>query len=113
MIPEDANKRFSRRDAVRMDELVSDFVREMKLAAGLNRQLIYDAWDRVSGAAPVTISKYMKGRVLYCGISSSAVRQQLFFRRKSILDAINDLLREDPLFSEAGEAPYLKNIVLQ
>ena len=96
-----------------MEELVSAYVKEMKLAAGLDRQLVFDAWDKVSGAASVTIAKYMKGRVLYCGISSSAIRQQLFFRRKNILDSINALLAEDPLLSEQNGTPFLKNIVLQ
>ena len=36
-----------RRDAVGMDELVEDFIRDMKLASGLNRQRVAAAWNSV------------------------------------------------------------------
>lgn len=42
--------RIHRKEAVSMDELVKQYIRSMKLAAGLNTQRIFAAWDACSGA---------------------------------------------------------------
>ena len=42
--------RIGRKDALGMQELISQYIREMKLASGFNRQRIFEAWDVVSGA---------------------------------------------------------------
>lgn len=96
-----------------MDRLIGEYIKEMKLSSGLDRQLVFNAWDMVSGAAPLTLSKYVKAGVLYCTISSSAVRQQLFFRRRELVEKINAFLEEDPLFQGSGNGGYLKDIVLR
>jgi hypothetical protein len=72
---------FRRRDAVGMDELVEEFIRDMKLTAGLNRQRVIQAWNAVSGAGRYTIDVYVKDKVMYCSIGSSMARNQLYFRR--------------------------------
>ena len=66
-----------RRDAVGMDELVEQFIRDMKLASGINRQRVIAAWNSVSGASRYTVDVYLKGKTLYCTIGSSVVRNQL------------------------------------
>ena len=43
--------RIARKTAVGMDELVREYIREMKLSSGLNTQRIFAAWDDASGAA--------------------------------------------------------------
>lgn len=40
----------SRQNAVGMDELVTQLIREMKLAGGLSRQRAAEVWSEVSGA---------------------------------------------------------------
>ena len=71
--------RMRRQNAVGMDELVKEFIREMRLSAGLNRQRIEEAWSKGSGAGMYTLDlRYDKG-VLYCTINSSMVRNQLYF----------------------------------
>ncbi len=40
-----------RQEAKGMDELISAYIKEMKLASGLNSQRVFAAWDEVSGAA--------------------------------------------------------------
>ena len=97
--------RMDRKEAVGMDELIEAYVREMKLASGLGRVRVFAAWDKASGAGPYTIGKYLKNNVLYCNISSSVLRQQLYFRRAEILQEMNDILKDDNI--------SLKSIVLK
>lgn len=110
----DNNARLSRREAVGMDYLVDAFIKEMKLASGLNEQRIFAAWDAISGAAPYTTRKYLKNNILYCYISSSMLRQQLFFRREELVCEINEILKDDSLFSpDDPKISFIKGIVLQ
>lgn len=110
-----ASVRLERKEAVGMDQLIEEYIREMKLSSGLNEQRVFAAWDKASGAGRYTISKRFKNGVLYCGIASSALRQQLYFQRTELVQAINDILKEDPLFvcDVADDGKYLKNIVLK
>lgn len=97
-----------------MDVLVSQFIREMKIASGLNEQLIYSAWDKVSGASGYTVSKYIKNNILYCGISSSVVRNNLFFHRDVMVRKINEILLEDELFvRDDPKTGLLRGIILR
>ena len=86
-----------RQEAVGMEELVRQFVRDMRLTAGLDRQRVSDAWAAVSGAGRYTLDvSYDKG-VMVCAISSSVVRNQLYFQRDSLLSRINEYLASDGL----------------
>ena len=44
------SNKLRRKEAIGMEELVSQFVRDMKLVSGLNRQRVAEAWSVVSGA---------------------------------------------------------------
>ena len=102
-----------RRDAVGMDELVEEFIRDMKLTAGLNRQRVIQAWNAVSGAGRYTIDVYVKDKVMYCSIGSSMARNQLYFQKDVLLGQINAYLESDDLYVKEGEAPYIKELVLR
>jgi hypothetical protein len=104
---------FRRRDAVGMDELVEEFIRDMKLTAGLNRQRVIQAWNAVSGAGRYTIDVYVKDMVMYCSIGSSMARNQLYFQKDVLLGQINAYLESDDLYVKEGEAPYIKELVLR
>lgn len=106
--------RLARKQAQTMDELITEYIKEMKLMNGLNRQRIFTAWDEVSGAAGYTVGKYLKGGVLYCNIGSSVVRSRLMFQKDIILEKINEFLKEDELFvkDEAGSC-YVRSLVLR
>jgi hypothetical protein len=64
-----------------MTELVMEYIREMKLTTGFNTHRIFEAWDQVSGASRYTISRFYRDGMLYCTISSSVVRNQLYFQK--------------------------------
>jgi hypothetical protein len=105
--------RFRRREAVGMNELVEEFIREMKLASGLNRQRVIAAWNAVSGAQRYTVDVFIKDKVLYCTMGSSMARNQLYFQKDVILAQINEYLEADELYVKEGEAPYIKGLVLK
>jgi hypothetical protein len=106
--------RMRRQDAVGMDELVKEFIREMRLSAGLNKQRIEEAWNNVSGAGIYTLDvRYDKG-VLYCTIASSMVRNHLYFQKEALTQAMNESLRKDELFIwDWSKGPCVRSIVLK
>ena len=104
--------RIGRKDAQGMEELIRLYIREMKLSSGFNRQRVFEAWDAVSGASRYTIDRFFRDGMLYCTISSSVVRNQLYFQRDALVEKMNGFLEKDPLFIK-GAGPAVKNIVLK
>jgi len=102
-----------RRDAVGMDELVGEFIRDMKLASGVNRQRAIEAWNAVSGAGKYTLDVYLKDKVMCCTIGSSMVRNQLYFQKDVLLAQINEYLDNDDVFVKDGGIPYVKELILK
>lgn len=102
-----------RREAVGMDELVEQFIREMKLVSGLNRQRVTAAWNTVSGAARYTVDVYLKGKTLYCTIGSSVVRNQLYFQKDVLLAQLNNCLDSDEMFMKDDDGPYITELILK
>lgn len=102
-----------RKEPASMVDIVPMMMKVMKLSSGMNDYLVMRAWDTVTGAAPYTLSRYVKGKTLYCSISSSVVRNQLFFNKESIISSINNAVLSDPLYSsKEGDIP-LKNLILK
>ena len=105
---------FRRRDAVGMDELVEEFIRDMKLTAGLNRQRVIQAWNAVSGAGRYTIDVYVKDKVMYCSIGSSMARNQLYFQKDILVQTLNEELQKDELLTwDWSKGPCVKSLVLR
>ena len=102
-----------RRDAIGMDELVEEFIRDMKLTAGLNRQRVKEAWNTVSGAGRYTIDVYVKDKVMYCTIGSSMARNQLYFQRDVLRTRVNEFLANDELFVKSPGTEAVRSIVLK
>lgn len=81
-----------------MDEVMKDFIKEMRLTSGLNTRIIFNAWDEVSGAAAWTTNRFFRDGILYINLSSSMVRSRLSFKLPEIMKAVNDRALADPLF---------------
>lgn len=107
------SNKLRRKDAVGMDELVGQFVRDMRLTAGLNRQRVSDAWSRISGAGKYTLSTSYENCVLTCYISSSLVRNQLYFQRDVLVSKLNEFLAADNLFTMPEGNQAIKTLVLK
>lgn len=110
----DKTVRLSRKKALGMDELVREYIRSMKLASGLNTQRIFAAWDAVSGAGRYTLRKFFRAGTLYVTVSSSVVREQLYFQKDTLISAINGRLREDELFtSDDPRVSFVRELKLK
>lgn len=108
------NNKLRRQEAVGMDELVSQFIREMKLSSGLNRQRATEAWAAVSGASRYTLDVSFDRGIMICAISSSVVRNQLYFQRDILLQKLNEHLAEDSLYvSDGKDEKIVKNLILR
>ena len=106
--------RIHRKKAVGMDEVVKVFIKQMKLAAGLNTQRIFAAWDACSGAAPFTLKRFYKGGTLYITLSSSVIRNQLYFQSDVLVEKMNAWLSNDSLFTEDNYSiSYIQKLVLK
>ena len=103
-----------RKEAVGMEALIADYIKEMKLEAGLNRQRVFEAWDTVSGAAAYTVDRFYRDGVLYCTIGSSVVRNQLYFQRNILMERMNRYLESDGgiISDMKGERP-VRNLILK
>mgnify|MGYP002518764917 CR=1 FL=1 len=107
------NNRLRRQEAVGMDELVNQFIREMKLASGLEKQRAAEAWNVVSGAGRYTLDVRLEHGSMTCFISSSVVRNQLYFQRDVLLKKLNEVLSEDSLFAGRSDSCIVKNLILR
>jgi len=110
----DKNVRIHRKEAVSMEKLVETYIKQMKLAAGLNTQRIYEAWDACSGAAPYTLRRYFRGGKLYITLSSSVIRNQLLFQKDALVEKMNSLLAQDPLFTKDNNTvSFIETLILK
>lgn len=112
MAYDNKDNRLRRKEAVGMDLLVRDLIREMKIASGVNRCRAAAAWEQVSGASGYTLDVNLDRGILYVSMNSSMARNQLYFQRDVLLQKINEFLENDPIFVK-GTGPAVKNIVLK
>ncbi len=81
-----------RQGALSIDEILKELVNDnSSLKSGIERVNIFQAWDSVVGTkgASATTYKFFRDGILYCTISSSALRSQLYFGLQDILREIN------------------------
>ena len=102
-----------RKEPSSLGDIMPQLLKIMKLSSGMNDNIIMAAWDKVTGAAPYTLSKYVNNGVLYCTISSSVVRNQLFFNKEAIVDAINKEVLADSLYLAAEGRKPVKTLILK
>ena len=101
--------RMTRKNAVDMKELMTQFLKSSGLVRGLNTQRIYAAWDDVSGAAKFTVKKFYREGKLYITLDSSVVRSQLYFQKDVLLGKINEALNKDMLYTREDSSPVVVN----
>lgn len=106
--------RIHRKEAVSMDEVVKQYIRSMKIAAGLNTQRIFAAWDACSGAGEFTLKRFFRDGKLYITLGSSVIRSQLYFQKDILIEKMNRFLSQDSLFTEDNHAVgYIKELILR
>lgn len=97
-----------------MDALVKEYIKSMKLSAGLNTQRIFAAWDACSGAAPFTLKRFFRGGKLYITLSSSVIRNQLYFQKAELMEKMNTFLSKDELFTQDDRmVSFIEELILR
>ena len=103
-----------RKEAVGMDKIVEAYIKSMKIAAGLNTQRVFAAWDACSGAGPYTLRRFYRGGKLYITLSSSVVRSQLFLQREVLIEKMNAFLTQDVLFTTDNKTVgFIQELILK
>lgn len=103
-----------RKEAVGMDQIVSAYIKSMKIAAGLNTQRVFAAWDACSGAGPYTLRRFYRGGKLYITLSSSVLRSQLFLQRDVLIEKMNAFLTQDVLFTTDNKTVgFIQELILK
>ena len=92
------NVRLHRKEALRMDQIVEQYIKQMKLAVGLNTQRVFAAWDACSGAAQWKLRRYFRDGKLTITLSSSVMRSQLLLQKDLLVAKMNAFLAQDELF---------------
>lgn len=97
-----------------MDEVVRQYIKSMKLAAGLNTQRIFAAWDACSGAGEFTLKRFFRDGRLYITLNSSVVRNQLHFQKDELVEKMNRFLSDDSLFtSDNRSVGFITELILK
>ena len=106
--------RIHRKQALDMEEVIDQYIRSMKLAAGLNTQRVFAAWDEVSGAASATLRRYYRDGVLRVSLASSVQRFELGLQKAQMIERMNAWLLKDDLFvKDDPKVGLVKDIILK
>jgi len=104
--------RIPRKKAITIAEAMMDFIRQAKLAPGLNTRCIFNAWDEASGASSYTLKRFFRDGKLYVTLSSSVVKSQLSMQNRLLVEKINGILKENELFTP-GENYKVRELILK
>lgn len=103
-----------RKEAIGMDKVVEEFIKSMKITAGLNTQRIFAAWDACSGAGPFTLRRFFRGGRLYITLGSSVIRNQLYFQKAELIEKMNAYLSKDELFTADNRTvSFIQELILR
>lgn len=103
-----------RKEPSSIEKAIHEYIRDLKIAGGVNIQCIFKAWDEVSGAAAYTRDKFYKDGVLYISLTSSVVRNNLYFQQAALIRELNAWLAKDTLFEkDDARCPGVTRLVLK
>jgi len=106
--------RIHRKQALSMEEVVSQYIKSMKIAAGLNTQRVFEAWDACSGAGPFTLKRFYRDGKLYITLNSSVIRNQLYFQKDALVEKMNAFLSGDSLFTADNRTVgFIRELILK
>lgn len=105
--------KLQRKDAVAVGDLLPSVLRIMGIDGNLAARAVYDAWDEVTGAAPYTLDKSFVKGTLYCKISSSVLRNQLYFQKDAILEKMNAMLSANGLMAGNKGRFLVRTLILK
>lgn len=89
-----------------------EFLKQARLASGLNSRCIFNAWDEASGASAYTLKRFYRDGKLYITLSSSVVKSQLSFQKNLLVEKMNTILKGNELFTPDGDN-FIKELILK
>lgn len=98
-----AEYRIHRKEALSIAQAIRLWMKSEHLGATFNTRRIFNAWDRVSGAADYTLKRYFRDGTLHITLSSSVVRSQLSFQKEALIEKLNRTLEQDELFDPENQ----------
>lgn len=80
-----------RNNTEQIGDVLRQFLRQQGLETPLNEYRLVDAWKDVVGPviARYTTNLFIKNQVLYVGLSSSVIRQELMMGREMLIRNLN------------------------
>lgn len=108
-----SNNRIARKTALPLVEVFKQMLAESGAAATHNTNLIFSAWDAVSGAGEYTIKRFFRDGKLYITLSSSVICSQLAMQKDVLVAKINSSLTGNELYiGQAVDGP-VKQLILK
>ena len=107
------SNRIARKNALPLVEVFKQMLAESGAATTHNTNLIFSAWDAVSGAGAYTIKRFYRDGKLYITLSSSVICSQLNMQKDVLVAKINSALAGNELYiGQAAEGP-VKQLILK
>lgn len=107
------SNRIARKSALSLSEVFKQMLAESGAASTHNTNLIFSAWDTVSGAGPYTIKRFFRDGKLYITLSSSVICNQLAMQKDVLLAKINSSIAGNDLYiGQSADGP-VKQLILK
>ncbi len=107
------SNRIARKNALPLVEVFKQMLAESGASATHNTNLIFSAWDTVSGAGAYTIKRFFRDGKLYITLSSSVICSQLAMQKDMLVAKINSSLAGNELYiGQAVDGP-VKQLILK
>lgn len=107
------SNRIARKSAQPLVEVFKQMLAESGAATTHNTNLIFSAWDAVSGARAYTIKRFFRDGKLYITLSSSVICNQLSMQKDVLVAKINSVIAGNELYiGQAAEGP-VKQLILK
>jgi predicted nucleic acid-binding Zn ribbon protein len=80
-----------RREAQSVGSILNELLKTQRLDGKLNEVRLLENWEKVLGnnIAVYTKNKYIKNKVLFVNVSSSALRSELMMARSHLVEMLN------------------------
>lgn len=107
------SNRIARKTALPLVDVFKQMLAESGATLTHNTNLVYYAWDKVSGAGAYTIKRFFRDGKLYITLSSSVICSQLAMQKDVLVAKINSLVAGNELYiGQAAEGP-VKQLILK
>ena len=77
--------------------IIRDMLKENHLDQRFDEQEVIDAWPKIVGSmfAKYTSKVYLKNKILYVTLTSSAARQELSMAKSHLIGSVNDMFDQE------------------